>query len=92
MTYGEVRARIQFKRSASFRPSIFLAASLLAWITLTSPEGFKIYFNVDGVQFVGPTKPGISNGKTEIILSGGNHVYVKEPPEQVIEMIKRAKS
>lgn len=62
---------------------------LTAWITLTTPDHTPCYINTDGPQFVGPGFKW-SRGRTQIILSGGNAVYVLETPDQVMKAISEA--
>jgi uncharacterized protein YlzI (FlbEa/FlbD family) len=69
----------------------FRTILLGVWIILTGPNGSKVYLNTDGPQWIGKTQRGISLGNTEIILSGGNQIYVMETPEEVMKKFREAK-
>jgi uncharacterized protein YlzI (FlbEa/FlbD family) len=65
---------------------------ILAWAILTSPNGNPVYVNTSGVQAIHQAHENISLGKTMLILSGGNQIYVMESPQEVMKTIKNLES
>jgi uncharacterized protein YlzI (FlbEa/FlbD family) len=63
---------------------------ILAWAILTSPNGNPVYVNTSGIQAIHQAHENISLGKTMLILSGGNQIYVLESPQEVVKKIKNA--